>query len=104
MQPATDVDMNTATLPPETFPKNTPLFFPSLLPPHICNLPELQDICQLKRHLREAQADDALAEVHHQRCIIQGLWQFKKMNVSGTGNKPNTHFLTLWNCFNKKTM
>ena len=26
------------------------------------------------------------------------------MNVSGTGNKPNTRLLTLWNCFNKKTM
>ena len=67
MQPATDVDVNTATLPPETFPENTPLFLPSSLPPHIRNLPELQDICQLERRLREAQADDALAEVRRQR-------------------------------------
>jgi hypothetical protein len=103
MQPAADANMDAASSPPETFAENTPLFLPSSLPPHIRNLPELQDICQLERRLREAQADDALAEVRRQRCIIQGLWHFKKVNVSGTGNKPNTRMLTLWNRFNKKT-
>ena len=102
-QPSTDENENASTLPPETFAKNIPLFLPSSLPLHIRNLPELQDICQLERRLREAQADDALAEVRRQRCIIQGLWQFKKLNVSGTGNTPNTRMLTLWSRFNKKT-
>ena len=50
----------------------------------------IHDICQLERQLREPQADDALADIRCQRCVIQGLWQFKKLNVSGTGNKPNT--------------
>ena len=103
IQTATDVNVDAAALPRETFPENIPLFLPSSLPGHILTLPELRDICQLERRLREAQADDALAEVRHQRCIIQGLWQFKKLNVSGTGNKPNTRMLTLWKRFDKKT-
>jgi hypothetical protein len=103
IQPAEDVDMNADDLPPETFAENIPLFLPSSLPLHIRNLPELQDICQLERRLREAQADDALAEIRRQRCIIQGLWQFKRLNISGTGNKPNTRMITLWKRFDKKT-
>jgi hypothetical protein len=88
---------------PETFAENTPLFLPSSLPIHIRNLPELQEICQLERRLREPQANDALAEIRRQRRIIQGLWQFKQLNVSGTGNKPNTRMLTLWKRFDNKT-
>jgi hypothetical protein len=103
MQLTTDVDINPAALPPETFAENIHLFLPSSLPIHIRNLPELQEICQLERRLREPQADDALAEVRHQRRIIQGLWQFKRLNVSGTGNKPNTRMLTLWKRFDNKT-
>ena len=44
-----------------------------------------------------------LANVRCQRCVIQGLWQFKKLNVSGTGNKPNTWFINLYKQFDKKT-
>jgi hypothetical protein len=103
IQLAADVNLNAAPLPPETFAENIPLFLPSSLPLHIRNLPELKDICLLERRLREPQADDALAEVCRQRRIIQGLWQFKRLNVSGTGNKPNTRMLTLWKCFDNKT-
>ena len=103
IQPTTDVDVNGDNLPPETFAENISLFLPSSLPLHIRSLPELQDICQLERRLREAQVDDALAEVRRQRCIIQGLWQFKRLNISGTGNKPNTRMISLWKRFNKKT-
>ena len=102
MQPATDVNVNAAPLPPETFAENIPLYLPSSLPPHIRNLHELQDICQLERRLREPQANDALADIRHQRCIIHRLWQFKRLNVSGTGNKPNTRMLNLWKCFDNK--
>jgi hypothetical protein len=103
MQPATDVNVNTAPLSPETFAENIPLYLPSSLPPHIRNLPELHDICQLEQRLREPQADDALVDIRRQRCIIQGLWQFKRLNVSGTGNKPNTRMLNLWKRFDNKT-
>jgi hypothetical protein len=76
---------------------------PSSLPDQIRTLPALDEICQLERRLREPQADDALADIRRQRRVIQGLWQFKKLNVSGTGNRPNTRFITLYKRFDKKT-
>ena len=54
-------------------------------------------------HLHEPQADDTLTEIQHHCCVIQGLWQFKWLNVSGTGNKPNTQMLNLYKWFNGKT-
>jgi hypothetical protein len=95
--------VNTAFLPPETTAENIPLFLPSSLPPHIFNLPELREIQQLERCLREPQADDALAEIRRQRRIIKGLWQFKRLNISGTGNKPNTRMIRLFKHFDDKT-
>ena len=77
-------------------PENVPLYLPSSLPAHIRILPEMKVLCQLERRLREPQADDALGDVRRQRRIIQGLWQFKQINVSGTGNKPNTRMLMLY--------
>ncbi|KAM6490236.1 hypothetical protein JOM56_014213 [Amanita muscaria] len=53
--------------------------------------------------LRIAQADDALAEIRRQRRIVSGLWQFKKLNVDGTGNKACTRMRTLYNRFNLRT-
>ena len=38
----------------------------------------------------------ALAAVQRHRRIIQGLWQFKRLNASGVGNKPNTKMVTLY--------
>jgi len=52
--------------------------------------------------LRKAQADDALNEIWRHRHVIQRLWQFKKINVSGTGNRPNTRMLTLFNGIQEK--
>jgi len=66
-------------------------------------LPELKEICQLEQRLREPQADDALAEVCCQRCVIQGLWLFKRLNISGTGNRPNTRMISLYKRFSNKT-
>jgi len=103
MQPPAEPGMYTASLPPDTLPENIPLYLPSSLPSHIQALPELEDICQLEQCLREPQAEDALAEIRRQRWVIQGLWHFKKLNISGTGNRPNTKMLTLYKCFENKT-
>ena len=86
-----------------TLAENIPLFLPSSLPPDIRALPELEAICQMELRLREPQADDALVEIRHHRRVIQGLWQFKRLNVSGTGNRPNTRMLNLYKRFNGKT-
>ena len=79
-----------------THPESASLFFPSSLPPEIRRHPDMKEISDAECRLREPQADDALADVHRLRRIIQGLWQFKKFNVSGTGNKPNTRMLDLY--------
>jgi hypothetical protein len=83
-------------------PESLPLYFPSSMPPEICQHLELKDICAAERCLREAQADDALADVRRLRRVIQGLWRFKKLNVSGTGNRPNTRMLDSYSRFETK--
>jgi hypothetical protein len=83
--------------------EDVPLFLPSSLPPHIQKLPELQAICNLERRLREPLANDALFDIRRQRRIIQGLWSFKRLNVSGSGNRPNTRMVTLYQRFQLKT-
>jgi hypothetical protein len=40
--------------------------------------------------LRVAQADDALNEIRRYRRVITGIHQFKRINISGDGNKKNT--------------
>ena len=95
---------STSMAPPsENFPKTITLFMPSSLTCHIRTLPMLHDICQLERQLCEPQADDVLADIRHQQRVIQGLWQFKKLNVSGMGNGLNTRLITLYKRFDNKT-
>ncbi|EDR04142.1 uncharacterized protein LACBIDRAFT_330709 [Laccaria bicolor S238N-H82] len=95
--------VQSASSSPETLPKNIPLYLPSSLPSHIRTLPELKEICQMEQRLREPQADDTLSEVRCQRRVIQGLWQFKQLNISRTGNRPNTKMITLYKQFSNKT-
>ena len=82
--------------------ENTPLLLPSSLPSHIHTLSEMKCACDIEKHLRVAQANDALADIRKQCQIVQGLWQFKHIQLSGTGNRPNTKILTLYNCIYHK--
>ena len=97
---STAVDEN--GLPRLEMVENAPLFLPSSLPAHIRSLSEMTHICETEKRLRFAQAEDALVEIRRQCRIVQGLWQFKKINVSGTGNRPNTKMLTLYKRINHK--
>ncbi|KAM6489975.1 hypothetical protein JOM56_014554 [Amanita muscaria] len=72
------------------------LFLPSSLPAHVRALSEIDYICNMEKRLRVAQADDVLVEIRRQCRIVQGLWQFKKIHVSGTGNRPSTRMHTLY--------
>jgi hypothetical protein len=65
--------------------------------------PDMSTVIEKECRLRVAQADEALAEIRHQRRIITGLWQFKKLNVDGTGNRAATRMRTLYNRFNLRT-
>ncbi|KAF8231605.1 hypothetical protein L208DRAFT_1468141, partial [Tricholoma matsutake] len=80
----------------------TPLFLPSsLLPNQQPSLAFAKCLsCEVRLHI--AQADDALANIQHYLHVISGFWQFKKVNISGTGNHPNTRMHTLFNWFNHR--
>lgn len=97
---STAVDEN--GLPRLEMAENFPLFLPSSFPAHIRSLSEMAQVCEMEKKLRYAQAEDALVEIRRQRRIVQGLWQFKRINVSGTGNRPNTRMLTSYNRINHK--
>ncbi|KAI0047219.1 hypothetical protein FA95DRAFT_1465725, partial [Auriscalpium vulgare] len=72
------------------------LFLPSSLPPtHRC-LGTTNGLSRIETRLRIAQADDALAEVRMHRRVTQGLADFKKLQVSGTGQAPNTRVRSLF--------
>jgi hypothetical protein len=82
--------------------EDVPLFLPSSLS---ANLQGSRGFLKTLTHefqLRITQADDALADIRHHLRIIAGLWQFKKVNISGTGNQPNTRMRTLYNRFNHR--
>jgi hypothetical protein len=98
------VTASTAAESPTVEPSESmPLFLPSSLPQHLRQLPEMSTVLDRERRLRIAQADDSLADIRRQCRIISGLWQFKKMNINGTGNKACTRMRTLYNRFNLRT-
>jgi hypothetical protein len=82
--------------------EDVPLFLPSSLSPNLQNTPGFLKALEHEIQLRIAQADDALADIRHHLRIISGLWQFKKVNISGTGNQPNTRMRALFNRFNHR--
>lgn len=83
--------------------KSIPLHLPSSLPQHLQQSSELSTVIEKECRLRVAQADDALADIRHQCRIISGLWQFKRLDVNGTGNRAATRMRTLYNRFNLHT-
>jgi hypothetical protein len=82
--------------------ESLPLHLPSSLPLQLRQGADMSTISDKERRLRMAQADDALAEIRRHRRIVTGLYQFKKLNVSGTGNRPNTRMWALFTRFNHK--
>ena len=79
-----------------------PLFLPSSLSSNLQTTPGFAKSLAHEVQLRIAQANDALADICHNLRTISGLWQFKKVNISGTGNRPNTCMRSLFNRFNHR--
>jgi len=99
---ASSASLDDNGLPRVEVAENAPLFLPSSFPADVRSLSEMNRVCNMEKKLRLAQAEDALVEIRRQRRIVQGLWQFKKLNVTGTGNRPNTKMLTLYNRISHK--
>ncbi|KAJ2911924.1 hypothetical protein MD484_g8492, partial [Candolleomyces efflorescens] len=78
-----------------TTPEDLALYLPSALPATLRSTIPL--LVEKEKKLREAQCDDALGEIRRQRRILTGLVQFKKLNLAGQGNKPNTRVRSLYN-------
>ncbi|KAG6809103.1 hypothetical protein H0H92_001589 [Tricholoma furcatifolium] len=81
-------------------PEELPLHLPSSLSPKLRET--IPSLAKKEERLRLAQADDSLAEIRRHRRILTGLYQFKKFNVSGTGNRPNTRMYGLFKSFNTR--
>ena len=82
--------------------EDVPLFLPSSLSANFQSSPGFSKTLAHEIQLHIAQADDALGDIRHHLRIISGLWQFKKVNISGTGNQPNTRMRSLFNRFNHR--
>jgi hypothetical protein len=93
---------NTASKLDSLTAENVPLFLPSSLSPNHQNTPGFSKALAHEVQLRIAQAGDALTDIRHNLRIISGLWRFKKVNISGTGNRPNTRMRSLFNRFNHR--
>jgi hypothetical protein len=76
--------------------ENVPLFLPSALPPDVRTASDMTRVSRMETRLRLAEARDALTDIRRLRRSIQWLWQFKKVNLSGMGNRPNTKSLTIY--------
>jgi hypothetical protein len=79
------------TEPPETIP----LYLPSSLSLHQRDSPLLSSLGDKEFRLREAQANEALDDIRRGRRMLSGMVQFKKSNISGAGNAPNTRLRAL---------
>lgn len=80
------------------------LHLPSSLPSSTITLPSFTQLVSLEFRLHVAQADDSLEDVCRNRRITQSLYQFKKGNISGTGNKANTRSHTTMTRFVEKSL
>ncbi|PPQ96654.1 hypothetical protein CVT26_010318, partial [Gymnopilus dilepis] len=74
--------------------EEVPLLLPSAVPPSIRST--MTTIAAKELRLRKAQAEEALEDVRRGRRMVTGLTQFKKLNICGAGNKPNTRMRTLY--------
>ena len=79
-----------------------PLHLPSGLPSHLRQGEDIQAMADKECRLRVAQADGALTDIQRGRRTITSLTQFKKFNICGAGNKPNTRMRMLYNRWRSK--
>ncbi|KAI9064965.1 hypothetical protein FKP32DRAFT_1568832 [Trametes sanguinea] len=97
-----DVDSDMSPASSTCLPEDIPLWLPSSLPSGLRHGDFTQRLLQMEGRLRLAQLEDSLADIRRLRRILQGVAQFKRLNVSGTGNKPNTRIRALYTKFQRK--
>ncbi|TFK79917.1 hypothetical protein K466DRAFT_504786, partial [Polyporus arcularius HHB13444] len=78
------------------------LFLPSALPASLRQLESLASLCDKERRLRLAQLSDCLEDIRRLRRVLTGITQFKRLNVSNTGQRANTRIRALYARFEAK--
>lgn len=80
-----------------------PLWLPSQLPSTLRLDDSMSHLILAERRLREAQANDAIAELRRLRRILTGISLFKHLNLDGTGGRTSTRILASYKSFQVKT-
>ena len=83
-------------------PEHIALWLPSALPPAWLQGGLAQGLGAKEIRLRIAQADDSLEDICRLRRVLTGIAEFKRLNVSGSGQKANTRIRTLYDKFQLK--
>ncbi|KAI0702101.1 hypothetical protein C8Q76DRAFT_802395 [Earliella scabrosa] len=104
--PASMASLSSTSTSPDSTPtdvqaKDVRLFLPSCLPA-VLHDESLHPLAEKERRLRLAQADDCLEDVRRYRRILAGITEFKRLNVSGTGNRRVGRIRTLYEKFQTK--
>ncbi len=93
-----DDDVDVTVVPSELLE----LFLPSELSEELRDLPSLRDIASREARMRIAQAEDSLSNMRRRLCVLSEVFKFKEKQLSGQGNKINTHARNLYARFRKK--
>lgn len=98
----TSIGAPTSSSTTATTAENIPLWLPSQLPVALRCEDSLQHLARSEVRLREAQANDALAEIRRLRRILTGISLYKHLTLDGTGGRTSTRILSTYRSFQVK--
>ncbi|PIL29361.1 hypothetical protein GSI_09412 [Ganoderma sinense ZZ0214-1] len=80
-------------------PEDVQLWLPSALPPTYRSVESLSGLQDKERRLHLAQMSDSLEDIRRIRRVLAAISEFKRLNVSGTGQRAVTRTLGVYNRF-----
>lgn len=80
------------------------LWLPSSLPPQYRQLPTLAALVRKEARLRLAQLSDSLEDIRRYLRVLTGITEFKRLNVSGAGQRMSGRIRSLYSRFQDKVM
>ncbi|KAL1937896.1 hypothetical protein VTO73DRAFT_12789 [Trametes versicolor] len=83
-------------------PEEIALWLPSAVPEALRVGDFTRRLVDLERRLRLAQIDDSLSEIRRVRRMLMGISEFKRLHISGTGNRANMRSRTVYSNFLRK--
>ncbi|KAH9895248.1 hypothetical protein C8Q73DRAFT_619173, partial [Cubamyces lactineus] len=78
------------------------LWLPSSLPPQYRQLPTLAALVRKEARLRLAQLSDSLEDIRRYLRVLTGITEFKRLNVSGAGQRMSGRIRSLYSRFQDK--